>query len=143
MPSRDQMTVRKLAAMKAAGRKIVMLTAYDYAMAELLDETGIDGVLVGDSLGMVVQGHANTLPVTLDQMIYHAEMVGRAVRHALVLVDMPFLTFQLGTTRAIRAAGRVACWLPAMKEWSRIFFAWPRALEGACPWAPLLPPGIS
>ncbi len=78
----QQITVPKFAAMKAAGRKITMLTAYDYAMAGLLDSTGIEGILVGDSLGMVVQGHPNTLPVTLDEMIYHAEMVGRAVRHA-------------------------------------------------------------
>ena len=72
-------TVPQFAAMKAAGRKITMLTAYDYATAELVDAAGIDGILVGDSLSMVVQGHANTLPVTLDEMIYHAEMVGRAV----------------------------------------------------------------
>ena len=67
----------------------------------------VDGILVGDSLGMVVQGHANTLPVTLDEMIYHAEMVGRAVQHALVVVDMPFPSFHLGTYRAIASAGRI------------------------------------
>jgi len=93
--------------MKRSGRKIVMLTAYDYTMAALVDGLEVDGILVGDSLGMVVQGHSHTLPVTLNQMIYHAEMVGRAVRHALVVVDMPFLTFQLGPRRAIRAAGRI------------------------------------
>ena len=103
----QQITVPKFAAMKAAGRKITMLTAYDYAMAGLLDSTGIEGILVGDSLGMVVQGHPNTLPVTLDEMIYHAEMVGRAVRRALVVVDMPFLSYHLGTRRAIENAGRV------------------------------------
>jgi 3-methyl-2-oxobutanoate hydroxymethyltransferase len=93
--------------MKAAGRKITMLTAYDHTMAGLLDSIGIEGILVGDSLSMVVQGHPNTLPVTLDQMIYHAEMVGRAVRHALVVVDMPFLSYHLGTHKAIENAGRV------------------------------------
>jgi len=93
--------------MKAAGQKITMLTAYDYTMAELVDSTGIEGILVGDSLAMVVQGHPNTLPVTMDQIIYHAEMVGRAVKHALVVVDMPFLSYHLGTLKAVENAGRV------------------------------------
>lgn len=93
--------------MKAEGRKISMLTAYDYTMAALLDATGIEGILVGDSMSMVVQGHENTLPVTLDQMIYHAEMVGRAVQHALVVVDMPFPTYHLGVHKAIENAGRI------------------------------------
>ncbi len=101
------MSVPRFAAMKVAGQKITMLTAYDYTMAALLDSAGIEGILVGDSLGMVVQGHATTLPVTLDQMIYHAEMVGRAVRHALVIVDLPFPTYHLGTHEAIRNAARV------------------------------------
>ena len=93
--------------MKAEGRKITMLTAYDYTMARLLDSTGIEGILVGDSMSMVVQGHENTLPVTLDEMIYHAEMVGRAVERALVVVDMPFPSFHLGTFKAIENAGRI------------------------------------
>ena len=84
-----QMTVPRFAGLKGSGRKITMLTAYDWSMASILDATGIEGILVGDSMSMVVQGHANTLPVTLDEMIYHAEMVGRAVQHALVVVDMP------------------------------------------------------
>ena len=84
-----------------------MLTAYDHATAQLVDAAGIEGILVGDSLSMVVQGHANTLPVTLDEMIYHAEMVGRAVHHALVIVDMPFPSFHLGVHRAIESAGRI------------------------------------
>ena len=100
-------TVPQFRAMKAEGRKISMLTAYDYAMAELLDTAGIEGILVGDSLSMVVQGHPTTLPVTLDEMIYHAEMVGRAVNHALVVVDMPFLSYQLGVDKAIENAGRI------------------------------------
>jgi 3-methyl-2-oxobutanoate hydroxymethyltransferase len=93
--------------MKAEGRKISMLTAYDYTMAALLDATGIEGILVGDSLSMVVQGRDTTLPVTLDEIIYHAEMVGRAVQHALVIVDMPFPTNHLGIHKAIENAGRI------------------------------------
>ena len=93
--------------MKGSGSKITVLTAYDYAMAKLLDSTGIEGILVGDSMSMVVQGHETTLPVTLDEMIYHAEMVGRAVEHALAIVDMPFPTFQVGPHKAIENAGRI------------------------------------
>ncbi len=102
-----QITVGQFAAMKAAGRKITVLTAYDYPTAAILDRTGIECILVGDSLSMVVQGNANTLPVTLDAMIYHGEMVARAVRHAMVVVDMPFLSFQLGKYKAIENAGRI------------------------------------
>jgi 3-methyl-2-oxobutanoate hydroxymethyltransferase len=102
-----RITVPKFSALKAAGRKITMLTAYDFAMARLLDSTGIEGILVGDSMSMVVQGHSSTLPVTLDEMIYHAEMVGRAVEHALVVVDMPFPSNHLGTFKAIENAGRI------------------------------------
>ena len=93
--------------MKSSGRKITMATAYDYAQAGLVDATGIEGILVGDSLSMVVQGHGTTLPVTLEEMVYHAEMVGRAVRHALVVVDMPFPSFHLGPHKAIENAGRI------------------------------------
>jgi 3-methyl-2-oxobutanoate hydroxymethyltransferase len=93
--------------MKAAGQKITMLTAYDYTMAGLLDATGIEGILVGDSMSMVVQGHSNTLPVTLDEMIYHAEMVGRAVQHALLVVDMPFPSYHIGKYKAVENAGRI------------------------------------
>ena len=102
-----QITVPNFAALKSAGKKITMLTAYDYTMAELVDSAGIEGILVGDSVGMVVQGHPNSLPVTMDQIIYHAEMVARAVKHALVVVDMPFLSFHLGKCQAIENAGRV------------------------------------
>ena len=108
MPSEaSQVTIPKFRAMKAAGQKITMLTAYDYAMAGLLDAAGVEGILVGDSMSMVVQGHPNTLPVTLDEMIYHAEMVGRAVHHALLVVDMPFPSYHLGTYRAVESAGRI------------------------------------
>lgn len=84
-----------------------MLTAYDFTMAALIDSVGVEGILVGDSLGNVVQGHPTTLSVTLDQMIYHAELVGRAVRQALVIVDMPFPTYHLGRRRAIANAARI------------------------------------
>lgn len=106
-PDSAQMTVPKFTALKAAGQKITVLTAYDYTMAGLLDAAGIEGILVGDSLSMAVQGHSNTLPVTLDETIYHAEMVGRAVRHALVIVDLPFPSYHLGKYKAVAAAGRI------------------------------------
>ena len=106
-PENRQITVPQFAAMKAAGQRITMLTAYDHTMAGLVDSADIDGILVGDSLSMVVQGHGTTLPVTLEDMIYHAEMVGRAVRHALVVVDMPFPSFHLGPYKAIENAGRI------------------------------------
>jgi 3-methyl-2-oxobutanoate hydroxymethyltransferase len=93
--------------MKREGHKISMVTAYDYAMASILDQTSVDAMLVGDSMSMVVQGHENTLHVTLDEMIYHAEMVGRAVERALVIVDMPFPSYHLGISTAIANAGRI------------------------------------
>ena len=103
----DRLTVPKFMALKGSGRKITMLTAYDYALARLLDETGVEAILVGDSMSMVVQGHSTTLPVTLDEMIYHAEMVGRAVTRALTIVDMPFPSNHLGRYRAVENAGRI------------------------------------
>ena len=103
----SRITVPKFTAMKADGRKICMLTAYDFAMAKLLDTSGVDSILVGDSMSMVVQGHDTTLPVTLDEIIYHAEMVGRAVQRALVIVDLPFPSYHLGVYKAIENAGRV------------------------------------
>jgi 3-methyl-2-oxobutanoate hydroxymethyltransferase len=107
MPDHDRITVPKFAAFKQSGQKISMLTAYDYTMAALLDATGIEGILVGDSMSMVVQGHNTTLPVTLDEIIYHAEMVGRAVQRALVVVDMPFPYNHLGPYKAVELAGRI------------------------------------
>ncbi len=106
-PSTQRITVPQFSAMKAEGHKITFLTAYDYGTAALLDATGIEGILVGDSMSMAVQGHTTTLPVTLDEMIYHAEIVGRAVQHALVVVDMPFPSYHLGVHRAIENAGRI------------------------------------
>jgi 3-methyl-2-oxobutanoate hydroxymethyltransferase len=105
--STARLTVPAFTALKTAGQKISMLTAYDYPLARLLDAAGVDGILVGDTLSMVVQGHETTLPVTLDEIIYHAEIVGRAVQHALVVVDMPFPTTHLGVHQAVASAGRV------------------------------------
>ncbi len=103
----QRVTVPAFMKMKAERSRIAMLTAYDYPTARLLDQSGVDAILVGDSMSMVVQGHENTLPVTLDEMIYHAEMVGRAVDRALVIVDMPFPSYHLGIEKAIENAGRI------------------------------------
>jgi len=102
-----RVTTRELQKMRAEHRKITMLTAYDFPTAAILDEAGIDILLVGDSLAMVVQGHETTLPVTMDQMIYHAEMVGRAAKRALVVVDLPFPEGQLRVERSVRCGARV------------------------------------
>jgi len=107
MPLSRRITVPQFSSMKVEGHRISMLTAYDYTMAQLVDSSGIEGILVGDSMSMVVQGHETTLPVTLDEIIYHAEMVGRAVEHALVIVDMPFPSYHLGNHKAIENAGRI------------------------------------
>ncbi len=102
-----RLTVPKFVALKGGGRKISMLTAYDYPMAAVLDAAGIDALLVGDSMSMVVQGHETTLPVTLDEIIYHAEMVGRAAQRAMVIVDLPFPTMHLGVHRTIECGARI------------------------------------
>jgi 3-methyl-2-oxobutanoate hydroxymethyltransferase len=102
-----RITVPQLVAMKQAGEKIAMLTAYDYPTAGLVDAAGIEAVLVGDSLAMVVQGHETTLPVTFEEILYHAEIVGRAVQHALVIVDLPFPTNHFGLPKVIELAGRI------------------------------------
>lgn len=100
-------TTRTVMKMKATGEKIAMLTAYDFLTAKLLDQVGIDIILVGDSLGNVIQGYETTLPVTVDDMIYHAKAVKRAVKNALIVVDMPFMSFQTSTDDAVRNAGRI------------------------------------
>jgi 3-methyl-2-oxobutanoate hydroxymethyltransferase len=100
-------TTLTLQRMKGKQEKIVMLTAYDFTMAQLLDEAGVDVLLVGDSLGMVVQGHSTTIPVTIQQMIYHGEMVVRAAKRAMVVVDLPFPHGQLGVSRTLRVAAKV------------------------------------
>jgi 3-methyl-2-oxobutanoate hydroxymethyltransferase len=93
--------------MKESGEKIAVLTAYDFLMARILEECKIDMILVGDSVGMVYSGHDNTLPVTVDDMIYHARAVGRAVKRTPIVVDMPFLSYQVSEAEAIRNCGRV------------------------------------
>ena len=91
---KKKVTTSRIIDMKARGEKIAMLTAYDYTMAKLLDEAGIDMILVGDSASNVMVGNATTLPMTLDQMIYHAQCVSNGVARALVVCDMPFGTYQ-------------------------------------------------
>ncbi len=93
--------------MKLNGTRIAVLTAYDAIFARILDESGIDIVLVGDSLANVFQGRSTTIPVTLDEMIYHGEIVARAVKRAFVVVDMPFMSFQVSSEDALRNAGRL------------------------------------
>ncbi len=101
-----KITILDIYKKKAEGKKITMLTAYDFPTAQIVDQAGIDMILVGDSLGNVVQGAANTLPVTMDEMIYHAKMVTRAAQSAMVVGDMPFLSYQTDKAEAIRNAGR-------------------------------------
>jgi 3-methyl-2-oxobutanoate hydroxymethyltransferase len=92
---------------KRRGEKIAMLTAYDATFARLMDEAGIDALLVGDSLGMVILGYQHTLPVTLDAVLHHTGAVSRATRRALVVADMPFMTYQVSVAEAVRNAGRL------------------------------------
>jgi 3-methyl-2-oxobutanoate hydroxymethyltransferase len=101
-----KITIHDLYKKKAEGKKITMLTAYDFPTAQIVDEAGIDMILVGDSLGMVVQGLSSTLPVTMDEMLYHTKMVSRAASSALVVGDMPFLSYQTETGDAVMNAGR-------------------------------------
>jgi 3-methyl-2-oxobutanoate hydroxymethyltransferase len=102
-----RITTHQLREMKNRGEKIAMLTAYDFSMARIIDEAGIDVVLVGDSASNVMAGHETTLPITLDQMIYHAASVVRAVKRALVVVDLPFGTYQGSSGEALRSSIRI------------------------------------
>lgn len=102
-----RVTVKSLVEMKAHKEKIAMLTAYDYTMAKIVDHSGIDVILVGDSASNVMAGHETTLPITLDQMIYHASSVIRAVKRALVVVDLPFGSYQGNSRVALEAAVRI------------------------------------
>ena len=102
-----KVTVPDVARLKAAGERITMVTAYDCAFARLLDQAGVDLLLVGDSLGMVVQGLETTLPVTLDEMVYHTRMVARGARRALVVGDLPFGAYQTSPERALESAVRL------------------------------------
>jgi 3-methyl-2-oxobutanoate hydroxymethyltransferase len=103
----QKVTVRDLSEMKSRGEKIVVLTAYDYLFARLVDEGGADVVLVGDSLGQVVLGYDSTLPVTMEDMIHHARAVRRGIQRAMLIVDMPFMSFQISSEETLRNAGRI------------------------------------
>jgi len=102
-----RVTTRTIAEMKKRGERIACLTAYDFLTARILDEAGVDLLLVGDSLAMVFQGHETTIPVTLDEMLYHAKTVVRGVERAMVIVDMPFMSYQANDEEGFRNAGRV------------------------------------
>ncbi len=109
MPVRKEVkkvTTHVLLEMKQRGEKISMLTAYDYTMAKIIDSSGIDVILVGDSASNVMAGHETTLPITLDQMIYHASSVIRAIDRALVVVDLPFGSYQANSKEALNSAIR-------------------------------------
>jgi len=101
------MTVPEFIRAKQTGRRLTVLTAYDCLWASILDEAGIDALLVGDSLGMVFQGESTTLPVTVEQMIYHGSIVAKAAKRALVIVDLPFMSYQVSPRQAVRNAGRI------------------------------------
>lgn len=105
--ARKKVTVPNLRQRKHKGPKIAAVTAYDATMARLLDEAGVDVILIGDSLGMVVQGHAHTLPVTVEDICYHGRAVSSAVRFAHVVGDMPFLSYQVSVKRAVHNAGKL------------------------------------
>ena len=100
------LTVRDFAEKKKKGEKIVMMTAYDALFGRLVDEAGVDSILVGDSVGTAVMGYSSTLPVTLDHMIYHAAAVRRGVKRALIIIDMPFLSYQASIESAVLNCGR-------------------------------------
>ncbi len=105
--NKRKVTTARLAEMKQRGEKIAMLTAYDYSMARLIDEAGIDVILVGDSASNVMAGNVTTLPITLDQMIYHAKSVIKGTERALVVCDMPFGTYQGNSKEALASAIRI------------------------------------
>jgi 3-methyl-2-oxobutanoate hydroxymethyltransferase len=101
-----KITIHDFLKKKTEKKKITMLTAYDYPFAKIIDEAGIDGIIVGDSVGMVVQGLENTLPVTMDEMIYHTKIVSRAIQNTMVIGDLPFMSYQASVEEAVRNAGR-------------------------------------
>ena len=104
---KDKVTIHSLKRMKQAGQKIGMLTCYDATFASIFDAAGVEVLLVGDSLGMVVQGEKSTLPVTMDQMVYHCRMVSRASKRAHVVCDLPFMSYQASVDEAVKNAGRL------------------------------------
>ena len=101
-----RVTASQIKEMKKQGEKIAMITAYDYSMAKLVDEAGMPIILVGDSLGMVILGYESTIPVTMDEMIHHTKAVVRGTKHALIIGDMPFMTYQISIEDALRNAAR-------------------------------------
>src|SRR5208283_5334053 len=101
-----KITVQDFLRKKEGRKKITMLTAYDYPLARIVDEAGIDAILVGDSLGMVVLGYESTVPVTMDEMIHHAKAVRRGTKYAFLVGDMPFMSYQVSKEEAVRNAGR-------------------------------------
>ncbi|MEP7298303.1 MAG: 3-methyl-2-oxobutanoate hydroxymethyltransferase [Burkholderiales bacterium] len=107
MSDRKPMTLHRLRAMHAAGEKIAMLTCYDASFARVLDDAGVDVLLVGDSLGMVLQGRDSTVPVSLDEMAYHTQCVARGNRHAWIVADLPFGSYHESAAQAVRSATRL------------------------------------
>ena len=104
---KKKITTKTFAEMKKAGEKVTMLTAYDFTTAGIIDAAGIDSILIGDSASNVMAGNADTLPITVDQMIYHARSVARACQHAFVVCDMPFGSYQISKEEALRNACRM------------------------------------
>lgn len=125
---RKRVTTHELVRMKQQGRKIVMITAYDALFGALVDAAGVDVVLVGDSVAPVLAGEETTLPATVEQMIYHGRIVRRGVKRALVVVDLPFLSYQVSIPEAVRNAGRI------LKETGAAAVK----LEGGAAWAPTI-----
>jgi 3-methyl-2-oxobutanoate hydroxymethyltransferase len=103
---RKKVTISDLMSKKEQGQRITMLTAYDYPTAQMVDQAGIETILVGDSLGMVVLGYSSTVPVSMEEMIHHAKAVARGTKYAFVIGDMPFMSYQTGIQKAIENAGR-------------------------------------
>lgn len=102
----QKVTIQDFLRKKREKKKITLLTAYDFPFAKIVDEAGIDGIIVGDSVAMVVQGLENTLPVTMDEMIYHTKLVSRAVTNAMVIGDLPFMSYQVSVEEGVKNAGR-------------------------------------
>jgi len=120
-------TTHVLQRMKNEGERISMITAYDYSMATIYDDAGIDVILVGDSASNVMAGHETTLPITLDQMIYHAQSVVRGVKRALVVVDLPFGTYQGDSKKALKSAIRImkeSVKIPSKEFLKQGFLSW-------------------
>lgn len=105
-PSNRKVTTQTFRRRKEAGGRLTMLTAYDYPLAQAVDQAGIDSILVGDSLGMVILGYETTLPVTMEEMLHHCRAVSRGAERALLIGDMPFMSYQASTEDAVRNAGR-------------------------------------